>query len=894
MKRLTLLFAVLLALPIVFCWAQQPPIIDRELFFGDPVISGAQISPDGKYISFLKPFKNVRNIWVKTRGEAFDKAHPLTADTTRPVTQYFWARDGKSVLYVQDKGGDENYRIYAVDPAAAGDPVPAARDLTPLKNVRAMIYDVPKKTPSEIIIGLNDRKAELHDVYRLNIVTGQRTLLRENNQNVAAWSTDLEGNLRLAIRVTEDGGSELLRVDKDTLVSIYRVNSEESCGPVRFTPDGKKLYLETNKGAKTDKTELQLFDLATGKTALVEKDPTNEVDFGSALFSEVTNELLATFYEGDRTRVYPKQKKFGEDYAKMKKALPDGEIGITSTTEDENVWMVVVSSDVDPGSRYLYDRTTGKAELLYRSRPNLPSEHLAHVKPVRYKARDGMTIPAYLALPKGVPAKSLPTVMLVHGGPWARNMWGYNPEMQFLVNRGYAVLNMNFRGSTGYGKKFLNAGNKQWGTGFMQHDISDGVKYLIKEGIAGPKRVAIYGGSYGGYATLAGLAFTPDLYAAGISYVGPSNIITLLNSIPPYWAPMKKIFAVRVGDMEKPDEKKMLEAQSPLNSATNIKAPLLVIQGANDPRVKKRESDQIVIAMRDLGRQVEYMVAPDEGHGFAGKENRLAVYTAMERFFAKHLGGRYQESVPPELQKKLQALTVDVKTVTVAPVPTASEAQGMPTFNGGILKPDTLKYNVSFTMGGQKMNMAITRTLQKATHENMDIWRIIEQTSGAMGAATDTLDLDAGTLLPLRRSAQQGPATVKVVFSPTEVVGGIAAGGRDMPINAKLASPVLSEGAGVEIPVCTLPLAEGYKAMVSQFEVMGGKARTMALKVAGLEKVTVGSRAFDAFKVEITPTDGEAGGSTLWIAKDSRRVVKTESKLPAQMGGGTVTAELTQ
>ena len=659
---LALAFLVVAA---TLAFSQLPPVIDRELFFGDPEISGAQISPDGNFITFLKPFKGVRNIWVKTIDQPFDKAHAITADTTRPVTSYFWSRDSKYVLYAQDKGGDENFRIYAVDPRATGDPVPAARDLTPMAKVRAMIIDVPKVTPNLIIVGLNDRRADLHDVYRLNITTGERKLLWKNEQNVAGWTTDLQANLRIAFRQTPDGGSELLRVDGDSLVSFYTATADESISPDRFTPDGSAFYLETDKGKDLDKAELQLCDIKTGKVTLVEKDPLNEVDFGNALFSEVTNELLATFYTGDRTRVYPKQEQFGKDWAKMVKVLPEGEISIGSTTADESIWLVAVSSDVDPGSRYLYNRKTGKAELLYRSRPNLPSGQLAPMKPVTYKSRDGMTIHAYLVTPKGIPSTNLPSVIMPHGGPWARDFWGFNSLAQFLANRGYAVLMPNFRGSTGYGKHYLNAGNKQWGTGFMQHDLTDGVKYLTAEKIADPKRVAIFGGSYGGYATLAGVAFTPDVYAAGVSYVGPSNIITLLKSIPPYWAPMKRTFAIRVGDMEKPDELKMLAEQSPLNSAKNIKAPLLVIQGANDPRVKKAESDQIVVALRDLGRTVEYMVAPDEGHGFAGRTNRLAAYTALEKFLAKHIGGRIQENVAPDIQKKIDALMVDVKTVTL-------------------------------------------------------------------------------------------------------------------------------------------------------------------------------------------------------------------------------------
>lgn len=883
-------FLIVLALTLQ-SWAQLPPLIDRELFFDDPEISVAHISPDGRFISFVKPFKGVRNIWVKERTEPFEKARPITADTTRPVVSYFWSHDSKYILYVQDKGGDENYRIYAVDPEALGDPVPPFRDLTPVEGVRAMILAVPRKTPNEIIIGLNDRRKDLHDVYRLNLTTAERTLIRKNDENVVGWLTDLDGNLRLGLRFTAAGGSEILRVEKDTLVSIYSVTAEESCSPIRFTPDGERFYLITNKGEKVDKTQLELYDLKTGKTSLVDKDPKGEVDFAGALFSDLTNELLATFYVGDRVRLYPKQKKFAEDYARLKKALPDGEISIVGMTADENLWMVHVSSDVDPGTRYLYDRKTGKVEMLYRSRPNLPTEHLARMKPVRYKARDGLTIRAYLTLPKGVPAKNLPVVMFIHGGPWARDVWGYNATAQFLANRGYAVLQPNFRGSSGYGKKFLNAGNKQWGTGFMQHDISDGVKYLIKEGIADPKRVAIYGGSYGGYATLAGLAFTPELYAAGVSFVGPSNIVTLLKTIPPYWAPIKKLFDVRVGDLENPEDVKRLEAQSPLNSAKNIRAPLLVVQGANDPRVKKSESDQIVVAARDHGVPVEYLVAPDEGHGFLGRENRLAFYTVMEKFLAKHLRGRAQESVSPDIQKKIEALTVDVKTVTMPPKPTAEAVAPTAVFKGSLLKPHASKYTTKISVMGRELTMSSARTVSAAEWEGKKVWRVIEEVSGAMGTGSDTLDLDAETLLPIRRSAVQGMATIKMLFKPDRVEGKIVAGGQEMPINVKTDTPVLTDGAGTELAVSTLPLAEGFKASLAVLDVMSRSAKRFSLRVAGVEKISISAGTFDAYKVELTPVEGD-GGSIIWISRADGRKVKSESKLPAQMGGGTAVSEL--
>lgn len=872
--------------------SQLPPLIDRELFFGDPELSRAQLSPDGKYLSFVKPFKNVRNIWVKKAGEPFESARPVTADTTRPVTIYYWSRDGKVILYSQDKGGDENYRIYSVDPAAAGDPVPPSRDLTPMEKVRAIIYDLPRKTPAEIVIGLNDRRADLHDVYRLNIRTGERTLVRKNEENVVGWVTDLKGDLRLGLRITDKGGTEFLRIDGDALTPIYEVTAEESALPAQFAPDGEKFYLITNKGVATDKAQLELFDLKTGTTSLVDKDPEDAVDIQDALFSEVTDELLATIYVSDVKRVYPKEKSFAADWAKLRAALPDGELSITSMTADENTWLVSVSRDVDPGSVYVFDRRTGKAGLLYRLRPTLPMEHLALMKPVTYTARDGMRIPAYLTTPKGVPAKNLPTILVIHGGPWVRDVWGFNSEAQFLANRGYAVLQPNYRGSTGYGKKFLNAGNKQWGTGAMQHDLTDAARYLVSEGIADPRKVAIYGGSYGGYATLAGLAFTPEVYAAGISYVGPSNILTLLNSIPPYWAPMKKVFSVRVGDIENPDDVKRLEAQSPLNAAKNITAPLLVIQGANDPRVKKAESDQIVVALRDLGRKVEYMVAPDEGHGFAGKENRLATYAVMERFFNKHLGGRYQESVPAEIQKRIDALTVDVASVTM-PVRAAAAAAAPAVFAGSLLKPGSTTYASTMSARGQSLKVTTTRTVQAAEVNGARAWRIVEVSSSPMGEATDTLDVDAATMLPLRRSMKQGPMTIGLTFGP-DVIDGKIAGPMNMPINVKKSGPVLSDGTGVELPLSTAPLAPGYAAGLKVFDIMGGQVKEMTARVTGAEKVTTPAGTFDAHVVEVKPADGGNEGMKLWIAKEGRAVVKSETVIPAAMGGGSVVSELTK
>ncbi|HEY3165643.1 MAG TPA: alpha/beta fold hydrolase, partial [Candidatus Binatia bacterium] len=542
-----------------------PPLIDRELFFGDPEISGAQISPDGKYIAFVKPFKGTRNVWVKRTEEPFDKAKPITADTQRPIPAYFWSRDGKYILFVQDKAGDENYLVYAVNPAdtpAAGQDVPAARNLTDVKGVRAQIYAVPRTEPDAIYVGLNDRDKAWHDLYKVKISTGERTLVRKNTERIVGWTFDLKDQLRLAGRVDEQGNTEILRVDDKGFTKVYSCNVFESCGPDRYHKDGQRVYFETNKGAGVDLVRLELFDPATGKEEPVESDPLNRVDFGSAVFSELTDELILTTYDDERERLYWKNKAFEADYKWLQKQLPGKEIGLGSHTKDERLWLISASSDTEPGERYLFDRQTKKLTLQYRIRETLNRDNLAPMRAVRYKSSDGLEIPAYLTVPKGVPEKNLPVIVFPHGGPWARDSWGYDTFAQFWANRGYAVLQPNFRGSTGYGKKFLDAGNKEWGDK-MQDDITWGVKYLIAEGIADGKKVGIMGGSYGGYATLAGVTFTPDVYTAAVDYVGPSNLLTLLESIPPYWEAFRQVFYKRMGDPSTPEGKAQLERQSP-------------------------------------------------------------------------------------------------------------------------------------------------------------------------------------------------------------------------------------------------------------------------------------------------------------------------------------------
>ena len=639
------------------------PILDRELFFTDAEISYGQISPDGQYFSFLKPVNNIKNIWVKGVDDSFEDAYPITKETEQSIYSYFWSHDGQRVLYTMDQGGNENTHIFTVDPTvSAKSNAHKTTNLTPINGAKAMIYQVPKKTPEQIIIGLNDRDPQMHDVYRLDLNTGERNLLYENTQNLITFYFDLDGQPRLTKRESESGGFEILKIDD--LAPIYSVEPGERVYFERFHPDGNKAYIYSNKDVNL--LGLYLLDIETGDTTLVHSDPENEVDIDRVIISDINEEILAVEYLRDKRSTYFLNKKLEQDFNNINTQVPEAQIYLRGSTNDENLWLFVSSKDTDPGSIYLYDRNTEKVNLQYIARPELPMEHLTTMHPVQYPSRDGKTIiPAYLTLPKGVKAEKLPLVLYVHGGPHARDVWGYDAYAQFLANRGYAVLQPNFRGSDGFGKKFLNAGDREFGTGYMQHDLTDGVEFLVKEGIADPENVAIFGASYGGYAALAGATFTPDVYKAAISYVGPSNLETLLRSVPPYWRTMLSGWYRRVGNPDVPADLADMSARSPLYFADQIQSALMVIQGANDPRVKQQESDQIVAKMVELGRPVKYILAENEGHGFRQEDNRLASTVAVEQFLAEHLGGRFQTEIAPEIATKLSELTVDPTTVEV-------------------------------------------------------------------------------------------------------------------------------------------------------------------------------------------------------------------------------------
>jgi dipeptidyl aminopeptidase/acylaminoacyl peptidase len=815
-------------------------------------------------------------------------SRPITNDAKRPIPGYFWSRDGKYILFVQDQGGNENYNVYAVNPAdslAQGQQVPAARNLTDLKGVRASISAVPKSDPDTIYVGLNDRDPAWHDLYKVKISTGERTLLRRNTERITGWVFDVKDQLRLATRSAENGDTEVLRVDADGFKKVYTCSVFETCGPVRFQKDNKRVYMETNRG-DVELTRLVLFDPETSKEELVEADPNNRVDLGEAIFSDLTDELIGTSYQDEKTRIYWKDKAFEADYNLLRKQLPGKEIIFGSSTKDERLWLITANSDTEPGERYLFDRQTKKLTLQYRIFEKLARGQLAHMKAVSYKSSDGMEIPAFLTLPAGVAPKNLPLIVFPHGGPWGRDSWGYSSFAQFLANRGYAVLQPNFRASVGYGKRLLNSGNKEWGQK-MQDDLTWGVKYLVAEGIVDPKRVGIMGGSYGGYATLAGLAFTPDVYAAGVSIVGPSNLLTLLNSIPPYWESIRKVFYERMGDPSTPEGKAQLERQSPLNSADKIRSPLLVVQGANDPRVNKAESDQIVVALRDRGFPVEYLVAPDEGHGFARPVNNMAMIAAAEKFLAKHLGGRYQESMTPEVAERLKEISVDVKTVE-ARKKTEASVSSLPK-PAVDLRPGTNNYKASIEASGQSIPM----TIKTETKEENGAWVVTETATLPMVEINDRTTLEKGSLVVTSRSIKQGAMAVDLVFKDNKASGTMTVNGQTKPVAVDLGGALFADGAGAHMVMASLPLAEGYTVTFRNFDVQTQTVKLMQLKVVGTEKVTVPAGTYDAFKLEVAAADGSGGNTIIWIDKETRKVLKLRATLP-QMGGAIINAELTQ
>lgn len=609
-----------------------PALIPRDVLFGNPVKAEPKISPDGSRLAFLAPTDDVLNVWVgPVDGHQFV---PVTHDTERGVRVYFWAHDCRHLLYLQDVGGDENWRLFKVDPGAT-----EVEDLTPFDEVQVQIVSHTKRRPHELLIAMNRDDARLHDVYHVDLRTNKLTLVAKNPGNVSQWVPDADLAVRAALGSTDAGGSELLVRDKTASEwsTAIEWNPEDALasGPVAFTLDGRALYLLDSRGH--DAARLVRLELASGESRVIAADP--HYDVSDVMIHPDTREIQMVSFVKDRAQHLVLDRKIAIDIAAIRNLNP-GDFAISSRTHADDVWLVTFTEDRRPVSYYAYDRREKKGSFLFYSRPDLAEYTLAPMKPITFKARDGLTLHGYLTLPPGAGSESLPMVLNVHGGPWHRDVWGYDPESQWLANRGYAVLQVNFRGSTGYGKEFLNAGDREWG-GKMHDDLVDAVRWALERRFADPDRVAIYGGSYGGYAALVGATFTPELFRCAVDIVGPSNLMSFIETIPPYWTNYLSMIHRRVGNPETDAE--FLESRSPLFHVDNIRIPMLIAQGANDPRVKRSESEQIVTAMREKGIDYEYILFPDEGHGFAKPENRLKFYAAAEKFLARHLGGRVEE-----------------------------------------------------------------------------------------------------------------------------------------------------------------------------------------------------------------------------------------------------------
>jgi dipeptidyl aminopeptidase/acylaminoacyl peptidase len=599
------------------------PHIPMRDFFRNPQEAQHRVSPDGAYISYLAPHESRLNVFVKRLDGG--AATRVTGETARDIYGYFWK--GDRILYARDFGGDENFHLVSVDLNGQD-----LKDLTPGDKVLAQIVDTLFDDDLHIIVAHNRRDPKMFDVFRTNVITGEEILIARNPGNITEWKTDHDGRLRVA--VTTDGVNRTLlhrEGEADEFRAVLTTGFKETLVPLLFTFDNKRLYVRSNCGRDT--AAIVIFDpLTAGEDEVLFEHP--DVDVSSMTYSRKRQVLTAIIYDTWKTHYKFLDGQTEEMFDTLRSKLPGYEIALKSNSRNEDKFIVVAHSDKVPGRSYLFDKTAGTLEFVCDQAPWVPEGELADMRPVQYTSRDGLTIHGYLTLPRGREAKSLPVVVNPHGGPWYRDTWAYNPEAQFLANRGYAVFQMNFRGSTGYGRAFWQASFKQWGRA-MQDDITDGVQWLIDQGVADPKRIAIYGGSYGGYATLAGVTFTPTLYAAAIDYVGVSHLLTFINTIPPYWKPYLEMLYEMVGDPDK--DKEMLEAASPALHADRIQTPLLIAQGANDPRVNKAESDQMVEALRQRGVEVEYLVKDNEGHGFANEENRFDFYSAMEQFLARHL-----------------------------------------------------------------------------------------------------------------------------------------------------------------------------------------------------------------------------------------------------------------
>lgn len=913
-----------------------PPLLERELFFAGSEILNPQLSPDGRMLAFQKA--QDKAVWLKGLSDPFTSAKPISKDA---VQNFVWSRDGKYLLLTQNN----TLQVTEIQNSNHLQ----SPTLKNFKLTQARLLELVGTDPDSVIVGSNDRDAAWSDLYQVKLSTGERKLLSLNLSQISSWIFDPQGQPRFGVHLADDGGLEIIQLKDNSSEKIYGCSVQETCLPIRIHKDNKRLFIQTNRGENTDLTRLVLFDPETGKEEVVSSDPLNRVDYKGAFFSEISQDLLGTIYEGDRTRIYFNDKVFEADFKILKRELAGQEISILSASKNERIWLVNAYSDTEPGEVFMFDRNLKTIKSLYRSHAKLNRQQLVSTQSFRYKTSDGLEVSAYLTVPKNVAAKNLPLVVLPHNRVWTRVSWGYDATAQFLANRGYVVLQPNIRSSSGFGKKYFNAGNQQWGEK-IQSDLSDGVKFLVASGIVDAKRVGIMGSTFGGYSALAGVAFSPEVYAAGISISGPVNLVSYVDSLPSNWLSGRSLYAVRVGETTSEAGKNLLAKQSPANSVANIKAPLMIVQGANDRRVNKQETDVFVEALTELKIPVQYLFAADEGHGINNAKNQVAVMAAAEQFLAKYLNGKAQTEIRPEIAARLQGLTdfysktiassvenqvalsakpegVEVEAKTPEVVATAEEVkveivqvvkplEPKPEINEEIAKAEPVtavapapivnksepvgirvvtrkaglstgmnQYNAKIEMGQQ----VIPVTIQTEIRERNDQWVVSEVMETPQGNIIETTTLDKKNLNVLTRSMKQGAYEFDLSFKEQKATGTQKINDNYSTINGVTEGEIFADGAGMQAVIASLPLTEGYTKLFRNFDEDGQKSILKKLSVVGSESITIGLGEFKTFRVSIT---GEAGEEmVLWVDKESRKVVKY-TKILAKMGGAKLTGEL--
>lgn len=862
------------------------PLIDRELFFNYPEIRNGKLSPDGKMIAFLKASKGIMNIWVKNVNEPISKSRVLTT-SDYPLSDFSWTADSKLILFAHSIWENENFNVYAVDPNESvdslSDGTPTVRNLTPLDSVSTVLYQVSRKNPDIAWVGVNNRDKKWYDLYSLEISSGSLKLIRRNKDSITRWMFDWTENPQVGIRYrSNDSTAEFLRLNKDgSSTKIFESSVFDITGPLNFSSDNQWLYIKSNKGQNQDLVKLIMLNISSMKMVDVEEDPLHKVDLEACFFSSATHEPIFTTYTDDRIRTYFKDSSLESDFQFLQKKYPGRQIRFLDFSDNDSLILFSTEADDRLPQVYLLDRNQKQASLQYIPQAGLrPYEsHFSKMQPIVYQSSDGSNISGYLTLPRGFASRNLPVVVVPHSGPWSRDYWGFNNVVQWLANRGYAVLQTNYRGSAGFGKKFLNAGNRQWGT-LMQDDITWGVNELIGRGIADPKRVGILGANFGGYAVLAGLTFTADVYAAGVDINGPSNLLLTFSSLPPSWSGTRKIFQTRVGDTSNTSARNLLVKQSPMLADTSIRTPLMIVYGTNDPMVTKNENDHIVVTMRDSNRKVEYLILPGDSYPFTNITNEMATVARIENFFGKYLRGRSQESMKPETARRLKEIQQDIANTTVGVALPVTAMASFPTPTTD-LATGNYNYTILVEVPGRRVPLAMSRLIMSDSANN---WVVTDQITGQTGDQADEATYQKGTLKPEIRRTQQRGKIAEYSFNGTEITSTLP----DKTVSASVDGAYLHDGAGMDLLIARLPLKEGYR---SGFYLIGddGKAKLYQIKVIG--KDTINNEP--CLIVELTNADNTGISTKLWINMDHKMAYRMIVPLAA-IPGSRMTIVLNQ